>query len=260
MPSNFQFDFFSERGEIRAANEYTNEPNLNINVTINTNTTADSTKKKKGTKPQKAKPKQETKPSTSNTNKPTPKPDVTSAIDDQSARQEVHDRFQKQLQDFMADKSKTEWNFPPSLNSFERMMVHQVAEELGLIHESKGQDDGRYISVRKRMPKQEQPKPQPQSEKKPSVPQEAPVVTGSAFNALEDQTEVEDEETQEAPNGTSAETSQKKKKKKKKKEAPETDSNKNTSVLQNNINKIEQLSEDEALEAAIQQYEPIGLY
>ena len=56
---------------------------------------------------------------------------------------------QDQIEAFV--KSKTlELTFPPELSSFERMLVHEVAETMGLLHESQGKGAERRIVVRKK--------------------------------------------------------------------------------------------------------------
>uniref|UniRef100_A0A3B4AUU4 Uncharacterized protein n=1 Tax=Periophthalmus magnuspinnatus TaxID=409849 RepID=A0A3B4AUU4_9GOBI len=57
--------------------------------------------------------------------------------------------IRKQLETFKNDKSLNEQHFPPSLNSHDRMLVHQMAEEMGLLHESRGEGKERSISVSK---------------------------------------------------------------------------------------------------------------
>lgn len=62
--------------------------------------------------------------------------------------------------------SEAQLDFPASLNSHERMLVHVLAEEYGLQHLSSGEGRDRYISVRKRLPEQpplpSEPPPEPQ--------------------------------------------------------------------------------------------------
>ena len=45
-----------------------------------------------------------------------------------------------------------ELKFPASLTTFERMLVHKVAESAGLLHESHGRGDARKITVRRKVP------------------------------------------------------------------------------------------------------------
>lgn len=70
--------------------------------------------------------------------------------------QDGMDRFRATIAEFMAS-DKTQLEFPPSLNSHDRLRVHQIAEELGLRHDSSGEGKGRFITVSKRAP----PAPRP---------------------------------------------------------------------------------------------------
>ncbi|KAM9376972.1 DNA-binding protein SMUBP-2 [Pholidichthys leucotaenia] len=55
--------------------------------------------------------------------------------------------IREQVENFMTDLNQSELQFPSSFNSHDRLLVHQVAEELGLIHESKGEGSNRCITV-----------------------------------------------------------------------------------------------------------------
>ncbi|XP_010113697.1 PREDICTED: DNA-binding protein SMUBP-2, partial [Chlamydotis macqueenii] len=61
------------------------------------------------------------------------------------------DRLKGMLVAFL-ESSELQLDFPPSLNSHDRMLVHLMAEEYGLQHASTGEGRDRYISVRKREP------------------------------------------------------------------------------------------------------------
>uniref|UniRef100_A0A4W5KLH3 R3H domain-containing protein n=1 Tax=Hucho hucho TaxID=62062 RepID=A0A4W5KLH3_9TELE len=52
-----------------------------------------------------------------------------------------------QVEWFLQDPDQTELRFPSTLNSHDRLLVHQVAEELGLNHESQGEGKDRCITV-----------------------------------------------------------------------------------------------------------------
>lgn len=60
---------------------------------------------------------------------------------------ERHAEIKEQVQRFMNDSERSELQFPPSFNSHDRLLVHQVAEELGLVHESRGEGKERCITV-----------------------------------------------------------------------------------------------------------------
>ncbi|XP_068963279.1 DNA-binding protein SMUBP-2-like, partial [Petaurus breviceps papuanus] len=57
--------------------------------------------------------------------------------------------FRTAIVDFL-ESSETVLEFPASLNAHDRMLVHQLAEEHGLKHESVGEGKERYISVHKK--------------------------------------------------------------------------------------------------------------
>ncbi|XP_048952645.1 DNA-binding protein SMUBP-2 isoform X4 [Canis lupus dingo] len=61
------------------------------------------------------------------------------------------DHFRAMIAEFVASE-KTQLEFPPSLNSHDRMWVHQIAEEHGLRHDSTGTGKKRFITVSKRAP------------------------------------------------------------------------------------------------------------
>ncbi|NXA71550.1 SMBP2 protein, partial [Thryothorus ludovicianus] len=92
-------------------------------------------------------------------------PNTDGAGRDGSGPKEGGDRFRAMLVAFLAS-SEAQLDFPASLNSHERMLVHVLAEEYGLQHLSSGEGRDRFISVRKRLPQQpplpSQPLPKPQ--------------------------------------------------------------------------------------------------
>ncbi|KAM4898490.1 DNA-binding protein SMUBP-2 [Sylvia borin] len=100
-------------------------------------------------------------------------PSAAGAGRDGSGSKEGGDRFRAMLVAFLAS-SEAQLDFPASLNSHERMLVHVLAEELGLQHLSSGEGRDRYISVRKRLPKQpplpSQPLPEPPPPSEPPLP------------------------------------------------------------------------------------------
>ncbi|XP_034734865.1 DNA-binding protein SMUBP-2 [Etheostoma cragini] len=52
-----------------------------------------------------------------------------------------------QVESFVKASNQSELQFPSSFNSHDRLLVHQIAEELGLVHESKGEGKDRCITV-----------------------------------------------------------------------------------------------------------------
>ncbi|XP_043437860.1 DNA-binding protein SMUBP-2 isoform X2 [Prionailurus bengalensis] len=61
------------------------------------------------------------------------------------------DRFRAEIAEFVASEN-TRLEFPASLNSHDRMWIHQIAEEHGLRHDSSGEGKKRFITVSKRAP------------------------------------------------------------------------------------------------------------
>ncbi|KAM9015412.1 DNA-binding protein SMUBP-2 isoform 1-T1 [Ara ararauna] len=61
------------------------------------------------------------------------------------------DRLRAMLGAFL-ESSELQLDFPPSLSAHDRMLVHQMAEELGLQHGSTGEGRDRFISVRRKEP------------------------------------------------------------------------------------------------------------
>ncbi|KAK1784903.1 hypothetical protein P4O66_018343 [Electrophorus voltai] len=67
--------------------------------------------------------------------------------DDSPESQIRKEEIRQQLIIFLKDQNKAELQFPPSLNSHERLLVHQLSEELGLSHVSQGIGKQRQITV-----------------------------------------------------------------------------------------------------------------
>ncbi|NXG76817.1 SMBP2 protein, partial [Baryphthengus martii] len=66
------------------------------------------------------------------------------------------DRFKAMLVAFL-ESSEVQLDFPPTLNSHDRLLVHLAAAELGLQHASSGDGRQRYVSVRKKEPAEPSP-------------------------------------------------------------------------------------------------------
>lgn len=89
---------------------------------------------------------------------------------------------------------KTQLAFPASLNSHDRLRIHQIAEEFGLRHDSAGEGRERFITVSKRAPPAPAAPPPPAEagSKAPLCPEppspahtEAPVGVQSSQNQLD---------------------------------------------------------------------------
>lgn len=63
-------------------------------------------------------------------------------------RDEIKQKFFKKIEEFINDTTKSTLEFE-SLNSFERMKIHEIAEEAGLTHKSTGEGNKRIIILQK---------------------------------------------------------------------------------------------------------------
>ncbi|XP_053576418.1 DNA-binding protein SMUBP-2 [Bombina bombina] len=66
--------------------------------------------------------------------------------DENNSRKES---LKNMIEDFLKDSQKTQCNFPTTLTSHDRLLVHEIAEEYGLHHVSTGDGVNRYVSVSK---------------------------------------------------------------------------------------------------------------
>ncbi|XP_078452956.1 DNA-binding protein SMUBP-2 isoform X2 [Lampetra planeri] len=57
------------------------------------------------------------------------------------------EELRKRIEGFVADPARNRLDFPATLNSHERMLVHQLAEELGLGHASTGLGNQRHVAA-----------------------------------------------------------------------------------------------------------------
>lgn len=79
-------------------------------------------------------------------------PSTKSNTDDAAEAQIIKEQIRQQLLVFLGDKSQTELQFPSSLSSHDRLLVHQLSEELELKHVSQGTGKQRHITVSKIVP------------------------------------------------------------------------------------------------------------
>ncbi|XP_062860705.1 DNA-binding protein SMUBP-2 [Trichomycterus rosablanca] len=84
--------------------------------------------------------------------------------DDQTETEIKTEEMKQQLLDFLSDQSRTEMKFPSSLSSHERLLVHQLSEDLGLLHLSQGAGKQRHITVSKPVSKSEKVEEKPAEE------------------------------------------------------------------------------------------------
>ncbi|XP_059255360.1 DNA-binding protein SMUBP-2 isoform X3 [Mustela nigripes] len=78
-------------------------------------------------------------------------PSLNGGSPEGAATRDPAEHFRAKIAEFVASE-KTELEFPASLNSHDRMWVHQIAEEHGLRHDSSGEGKKRFVTVSKRAP------------------------------------------------------------------------------------------------------------
>lgn len=152
-------DHMTESGEVRTAFEYLqdivpqNYTRDHKDTKANTSgSSSTSTKQKvKDQPPNRAKQQQKKKSASSNSNDNTAvtEKNTKSCINTQT-EEEKKNRYAEiraQVENFLKDSNQSELQFPSSFNSHDRLLVHQIAEELGLMHESKGEGKDRCITV-----------------------------------------------------------------------------------------------------------------
>lgn len=150
-------DYMSEHGEVRTAFEYIKDlvpENYHRDFKDEQNNIkASSTKTKTRSQQGKRSENKQNKASESNSKaNGQAKDDAYSSKskgDNQVESQIKKDELRQQLLLFLDNQSQTELQFPASLNSHERLLVHQLCEELGLKHMSKGTGKERHITVSK---------------------------------------------------------------------------------------------------------------
>ncbi|XP_069480230.1 DNA-binding protein SMUBP-2 [Ambystoma mexicanum] len=59
------------------------------------------------------------------------------------------DKLKSMVTEFLKDTNKLKFDFPATLNSHDRLLVHQIAESYGLQHASLGEGKERYITISK---------------------------------------------------------------------------------------------------------------
>ncbi|XP_022249895.1 DNA-binding protein SMUBP-2-like isoform X2 [Limulus polyphemus] len=74
------------------------------------------------------------------------KESLHTSTDSENIRKEITDTLEK----FVTTDSEERYSFPSTLTAFERLIVHEVAESLGLLHLSVGEKAERHITVEKK--------------------------------------------------------------------------------------------------------------
>ncbi|KAF3688758.1 DNA-binding protein SMUBP-2 [Channa argus] len=153
-------DHITEFGEVRTAFEYiqdivpqnyTRDPK-DTKTTTSTGSSTSTKQKVKEQPPSKAKQVQmksitgsSSKENTASSEKNTKS--CTSALTEEEQKINRYTQIREQVEKYLKDLKQTELQFPSSFNSHDRLLVHQIAEELGLVHESKGEGKDRCITV-----------------------------------------------------------------------------------------------------------------
>lgn len=180
----------TEFGEVRTAFEYIQDI-VPQNYTrdhkdTKNNTSASSSSKQRGKDQPPSKAKQgQKKPSvssgTENTAHAKHSKSVITALTEEEQNKKRDSEIREQVESFLKDLNRTELQFPPSFNSHDRLLVHQIAEELGLVHESKGEGKDRCITVSRPLesttaeePKQEETKEEAHEQETVPNPQREP--------------------------------------------------------------------------------------
>ncbi|XP_053175060.1 DNA-binding protein SMUBP-2 isoform X2 [Scomber japonicus] len=71
----------------------------------------------------------------------------TSTMTEEEQNKSRSAEIRQQVESFLKDFNQSELLFPSSFNSHDRLLVHEIAEEMGLVHESKGEGKDRCITV-----------------------------------------------------------------------------------------------------------------
>ena len=78
--------------------------------------------------------------------------------------------FEERLKNFLeSENERNVLEFPTNLSSFERLLVHKIAETLDLIHESVGEGEERHIVVKKKSKQRSQQKSSDLNQNKDSI-------------------------------------------------------------------------------------------
>ncbi|XP_076044984.1 DNA-binding protein SMUBP-2-like [Oratosquilla oratoria] len=152
-------DYIAENGQVRTAHDYqealdnteVTKPDHIILKSSEPKAKTDKTKGKGGSSSQRSRPTKE--PSVRQKDKKYCQKTLTQ---EEQEERNVHRRaeFEAQIKEFIFSR-EIQLVFPPDLNSYERRLVHEIAEEHKLKHESTGEDKARHIVVSKKNVKEE---------------------------------------------------------------------------------------------------------
>lgn len=149
-------DHMTQHGEVRTAFEYIqdivpqNYTRDHKETKANTSASSSTKHKVKEQPPREARQGQK-KPAASSRDENTAdakhKKSCATARTEEEQKKDRYTEIRQQVEQFLKDLNHNELQFPSSFNSHDRLLVHQVAEELGLVHESKGEGKDRCITV-----------------------------------------------------------------------------------------------------------------
>ncbi|KAI6053984.1 DNA-binding protein SMUBP-2 [Marmota monax] len=175
-------DYFTEHGEVRTAFEYLNDI-VPENYSHEASQSHSQAAKPRG--PASARPpgrppggQQEGGPQAASRRRRGPKPGGPEACPQPHLNGEGPgaaggaggtERFRATIMEFLGSE-ETQLEFPTSLSSHDRLRVHQIAEELGLRHESSGEGRARRVTLRKAGAGRRAPQPASQPEQPPGQP------------------------------------------------------------------------------------------
>ncbi|RXN00564.1 DNA-binding protein SMUBP-2 [Acipenser ruthenus] len=151
-------DYMTEKGEVRTAFEYLDDI---VPQNYTREPSQDELKEQSKAKDPSGKPRDKkqqgslretdrNKSSRNNKNSSETAKPLNSRRDEAVEGMAIKDNYgelKARILDYLEDPNKKRLDFPPSLNSHDRMLVHQISEELGLTHESTGEGKERYITV-----------------------------------------------------------------------------------------------------------------
>ncbi|KAM8861024.1 DNA-binding protein SMUBP-2 [Synchiropus picturatus] len=148
----------TEFGEVRTAFEYLQDivPQNYVREVKDKKQTSSSSTRQKGSDQATKKPKMTQKKTSDNRSKSVSNKDIKLVEKDEQESRNRRAEIKEKLENFLKDLSLSELEFPSSFSSHDRLLVHQIAEELGLVHESRGEGKERCISVSRKPSSQTQ--------------------------------------------------------------------------------------------------------
>ncbi|XP_004852234.1 DNA-binding protein SMUBP-2 isoform X2 [Heterocephalus glaber] len=155
-------DYFTKHGEVRTAFEYLDDivpanyahegSQGHSQAAVKPQGPTSSARKPPGSGRQKGGQEQRKKPGTKPSGSEAPsQPSLNRDSPGGLRGEDGTEHFRAMIKEFVASE-EMQLEFPVSLNSHDRLRVHQIAEEYGLRHDSAGEGKARYITVSKRGP------------------------------------------------------------------------------------------------------------